>query len=433
MKIIILCKSPEKLASALQFLRKRNISAQAFSKLQDFVTQLEAGSFDMMAISLSFGHPKVEKIPLLMQQMFKLPAIVFVEEFTKQSQHLLQNPEHKHRISDQISGPALEMAATRVMREKELDHISSSGVGPSQSGTELEDGRVFVMSGSHGAKNTTFVSKGEELEADRSVSKGSTSSTIGQDISMQLMRLPNTNMSAAIAAKKPPTDFMTLWVCALAAMKEVAGEGSTPISKVENPGRCLVLNLHSPSAHGTFVFTTGAEQDAMSDLASMMIEDLFAQMKNHELGHPEESEYETIEIAENLVKEEVLSRARFNSAREGMMCQIGIAYIDHADMLSYSEFDDVDVREVPILSIQPQTELPFQLYLKLSVSCRYLNYINRGRKLHESQAARMIGYGLRNFYVHASDYDKYLAHVASQQLNDELVKRGMRLIKKGAA
>jgi hypothetical protein len=232
-------------------------------------------------------------------------------------------------------------------------------------------------------------------------------------------------------ALRPGTGFLSLWLCATDALAIAAGEQATPVTSVTQTSKCFLLNLQSAAGRGTFVFLFGpCEEDSVDSLVMLLIEELFAAMEKRGFGAPAEHEYDFMEIGEQLMREEILERARFRSAREGLVTEIEIAYIDHCDMMAYAEFEDTEMKEVPLLSISPETELEFRIYLKMNMNRRYLRYVNERRRLSADQSARLTAFGIRSVFVEGKQYELYLMHTARSQVDGELKKRGLRLIKK---
>ena len=228
-------------------------------------------------------------------------------------------------------------------------------------------------------------------------------------------------------------ESIALWVCALGAVKAVAGESGQVLSQVSSPQFFFLLSLRTEKAQGTFVIMiANPEADLTSGeiIANRLAENLFLQMRQNDFGTPAPEEFDLVEVDPYLIEKEVMIRARFNSSRENGKLQLSMSFVAHTEMLTYADFDDDALIEIPLTSIEPELALEFALLLKMKVSRSYLRYVNVTGKLSRNQAVRLTGYGIRSFYIQKKEHDKFLLHVARQEVSVELKKRGLRLIKK---
>ncbi len=519
MKIAVLCKYPNKMSSTIHFLGKRDISTVAFNNIKEFVAGMESGAFDFMVISLSFPHPNIDRVAVVMEQMYQKPVIVFIEDFEKGASLILQNSNHRYRITGQMSGPAIEMIISRIIKESTTaPETEDPDKVTTQKGTPEEKGRFIVSSKRADGDNGIYVDKGKKIQtellsllnpeattfnetqvdpnskikefkaaqtdpnpkgkefkatqaeietkqnlpkivpaakaerpqpklAEKKSDKELTVSLRQQDSSTapSPMIVPYEPGARAAAranrrrfkkgqtlhrAHKSQADAMTLWMCANDALDTVGGEKGKAIKAVNKPEKCFLLSMETGFASGSFAFLISDCGESMDGVVETLTDELFASMEKRKLGRPGDNEFDIFEIEEGLMREEVLERARMRSARAGLLADVEIAYLDHADMMTQGEFDDTVIKEVPLLSITPDMVLDFRVHLKLPLNRRYLRYVNQNRCLSEGQTVRLTSYGIRSVFVEADQYEQYLIHSARAQLDEELKKRSMRLIKK---
>ncbi len=508
-KIAVLCKYPAKLSSTIHFLGKRQISTVAFNNMKEFVAAMETGVFEFIVISLSFHHPNIERVAVVMEQMYKKTVIVFVEDFEKGSSLLLQNSHYKYRITGQISGPALEMTIARAIKElATASGTTNPEIVSNQTNKSVPEAKGKFVVSARGAKGQpgVYVDKGQKIETEllslinpegtsfketqadpTAKTKGHKATQVAPESKQNLPRIvptakaerpraaipqneskaraphpahqqrdPSATRGALIVpieqaekaamkanrrrfkkgqalhrAIRPEADAMTLWMCANDTLDAISrGKQGKALKAVANPAKCVLLSMETEFASGTFAFLISDCGDKMETVVGMLTEELFTSMEKRSLGRPAEDEFDIFEVEEGLMREEVLERARMRSAREGLLANVEIAYLDHADMITQVEFDDIEVKDVPLHSITPEMPLDFHLFLKLPLNRRYLRYVNEQRRLSENQVVRLTSYGVRTAFVEAEHYEKYLVHSARAQLDEELKKRSMRLIKK---
>ena len=176
MKIAILCKNAKKLTSSIAFLRKRDIQATAFTTLPSFLQGMKDDTYDIMLISLNMSHQKPEKIPALMQQMFKMHAIVFCEVSDAATQLALNS--FRFKIPAQATGPAIAMTISRVFRELEMKANgkldgNSNQRNPNQH--DDDDQQIITMSGAKLEADTSIYRDSSQLKRVDSTYKSTTS------------------------------------------------------------------------------------------------------------------------------------------------------------------------------------------------------------------------------------------------------------------
>jgi hypothetical protein len=418
-KVALLCRSIETVEPLLKFFRWRDVSLVAFDNLKDFEAEIEGGGFHAIGLSLLFPNAEVEKMPSDFETLYQIPVIVFVEKPDPIATARFE--EHvtlfKYRTTGPLDGASFETCVLRAIKS-----YKNSQPAPVKTRRPMDDdARIFVK----GAKpeplgqRLRLVSTTEAPAA----AKAKPAELAAQAAPAKLAEKHQKKFQSAKLfgrSKRTDAEFTSLWLCAVAALRIVAGDTSESIEAVEGVSYCALLSLHSPLAQGTFVLMLGPCDGNEEELTSQMVQEIIRQMKILELGILKPSEYEVVVVKSELVKDEVLGRARFRSARSGVIADMEVIYVDHCGLIPTESGAGKSWQEVPLLSIEPNTVVDFKVAVALPTSNRIVVYLNENRSLNENQLARLLVLGVRNVLIEEKDHLLYLEYVARQSMKKEL-------------
>jgi DNA-binding response OmpR family regulator len=137
--VVVLAKNASSVRATVTFLERRGFSAKIAASLNEAVDLFSRKEANKLLLSVNFPHPKVEMLPVLMNQSFQIETIVFAEESDRKSQNRLSNAKTKHVLFGPVSGPVVMMKVRQIDRELEGgDDEAASGSSRVAAGEKVE-------------------------------------------------------------------------------------------------------------------------------------------------------------------------------------------------------------------------------------------------------------------------------------------------------
>lgn len=102
--ILVLAKKVSSVSQTVAFLERRGFAAKIISNVSDAVDIFTKKQANILLLSVNFAHPKVEMMPVLMNQSFNVETILFAEDSDRKSQSKLSNAKTKHVLFSRCGG-----------------------------------------------------------------------------------------------------------------------------------------------------------------------------------------------------------------------------------------------------------------------------------------------------------------------------------------
>ncbi len=158
--MLIIKSNPNSLKAVEQFLKNRDWFLASTDKLKEAIVFLAQNKPSFVLISVDHPSPKVRKFPKVIEQAFPCCVMMFAERATTASFKLLLDTGMEYKINPPITGPAIERAVNKYIRDKEQAHKKSQGSGGVDG--EKSDFEFSVEIKSEGEKKSSVVAiKGE--------------------------------------------------------------------------------------------------------------------------------------------------------------------------------------------------------------------------------------------------------------------------------
>jgi hypothetical protein len=161
--VMIIKVNKTSLVSAEQFLRNREWSVFSTTSLKDALTYVVQNKPQFVMVCVDHPNKKVRTLPKLLSQAFPVCVIAFAEQSTSQSYRLLLDSQTEYRINPPVTGPAIERAVNKYIRDQEKAALASkeaiSESGAEDEGDTTGEGKT-KLKGSQGSHVITFKGEG---------------------------------------------------------------------------------------------------------------------------------------------------------------------------------------------------------------------------------------------------------------------------------
>lgn len=160
--VVILAKKESSVRQTVNFLERRGISARYVTSLNDAVDMFSRKEANMLLLSVNFPHPKVEMLPVLMNQSFAIETIVYAEETDRKSSSRLSNAKTKHILFGPVSGPVVMMKVRQIEREMagSTDDGAAEGANSRGANEKAESDDIKIGGRKPGSDDDSFVLNG---------------------------------------------------------------------------------------------------------------------------------------------------------------------------------------------------------------------------------------------------------------------------------
>lgn len=167
--LVVLAKREAGVRSTVHFLERRGFAAKYVSSLNEAVELFSKKEANMLLLSVNFPHPKVEMIPVLMHQSFKVETILFAEDNDRKTSNKLNNAKTKHVLFGPVSGPVVMMKIRQIDREMKGETDEASSSNSSHVLSSKDEGGDIKVGGRKSSDDDTVVLNGK-AEIDRKAS-----------------------------------------------------------------------------------------------------------------------------------------------------------------------------------------------------------------------------------------------------------------------
>jgi DNA-binding response OmpR family regulator len=164
--IVVLAKREAGLRSTVAFLERRGFAAKLVSSLNEAVELFSKKEANKLLLSVNFPHPKVEMLPVLMNQSFQIETILFAEESDRKSSNRLSDAKTKHVLFGPVSGPVVMMKIRQIDRELSGETDEAAAADKRTMSSKDDEGDIKV-GGRNRANEDTVVLNGKTASREK--------------------------------------------------------------------------------------------------------------------------------------------------------------------------------------------------------------------------------------------------------------------------
>ncbi len=161
--VIVLAKKESSIRATVTFLRRRDIAAKFVSSLSDAIDAFANNEGNILLLSVNFPHPKVESLPVLMNQSFGIETIVFAEDSDRKSSGRLSSARTKHILFGSVSGTVVMMKVRQIEREmNDRDAIAAALSNSTKLESDKQEAREALKRAlSESERSESIIQKGQ--------------------------------------------------------------------------------------------------------------------------------------------------------------------------------------------------------------------------------------------------------------------------------
>jgi hypothetical protein len=179
--IVVLAKNASSVRSTVLFLERRGFAAKILPSLNDAVELFSKKEANKLLLSVNFAHPKVEMLPVLMNQSFQIETILFAEENDRRSQQRLSSAKTKHVLFGPVSGPVVMMKIRQIDRDLNGGDAEQAGSSGSRGPGEKRDESDIKVGGGRSSNSDDTVVLSNRSAADKKASLDQLLNTLDDD------------------------------------------------------------------------------------------------------------------------------------------------------------------------------------------------------------------------------------------------------------
>ncbi len=430
--IVVLAKNASSVRSTVLFLERRGLSARILSSLNEAVELFSKKQANKLLLSVNFPHPKVEMLPVLMNQSFQIETILFAEENDRRSQQRLSSAKTKHVLFGPASGPVVMMKIRQIERELaggESGESSSSSARSSNDkgdeslikggGSKLDDDMYLSSGGDLQRSGDLIVQKGWQSKMKSQVQEGIDSDDGGfvseQGLALRrgldrgLKAVPTgggrrrlMNLAGPLRARNnqpslgPPSDAQRSAInedevkkrCLREALAIVAGSPTALGGQLAKHNFAALISLRSASLNWSFVVSLNFSKQLPSEIFQTIEVAFFSLLRDHGFEF-NEVETHSIVLDDMAIVENAFAFSEFTAVTQALDIEMGVARV-HAEnpvavMVPYEE----NMLSVSLRDLPANVPIAFSVYLHFERNQKYIRFLKIGSKISEPQMGRL--------------------------------------------
>ena len=149
--LVVIAREERTVRTTVAFLNRRGIPTKIVTNMNDAVELFSKKQANMALLSVNFPHPKIEMIPTLLNQSFKVDCIVFAEDSDRKTTQKLSNTKARHVLFGPVSGPVVLMRVRQIEKENQQSDqpagSTEAGENGAEKSTDDESGAIKVGGG----------------------------------------------------------------------------------------------------------------------------------------------------------------------------------------------------------------------------------------------------------------------------------------------
>jgi|GEM_PF-6103440 len=159
--LVVLAKNVSNVRSTVNFLERRGFAAKVANSLNEAVELFSRKEANMLLLSANFPHPKVEMLPVLMNQSFQIETILYAEDSDRKSSAKLNNAKTRHVLFGPVSGPVVMMKIRQIEREMNGEEDEGDASNSSRVTSSKEESGDIKVGGRKASGDDTVVLNGK--------------------------------------------------------------------------------------------------------------------------------------------------------------------------------------------------------------------------------------------------------------------------------
>jgi hypothetical protein len=454
--ILIVKASTKSLVTTEAFLGNRGWLIFSTTNLKDALNFLVEHKPPFVMISVDHPQRKVRVLPKILIQAFPVCIIAFVEQTTTASYRLLMDANTEYRVNPPVTGPAVERAISRYVRDQEkiAADIEQAAENDAAQAARLQALNQLKSLRSFGT---------EEYQND--VEEESHQLTPGPDTDLEQTDLTETHATWKDDENPPkdqnlpkdeslPSDVFTgpsvlgreinnpaamkdLGLSTLMALKNSANVGdgkvSQPLGTATNVA-CIIIESTRFSGYLVAALGKNRKLDAAflggikQRLTKFLIEsgEVLSQDEQMDIViKPVDFQNWALEYAEFLRK----------SVHNGD--EVAMAFFPiQKPTAEVGESASTDMASVKLDDLVVNVPLEFNLYMYMPVNQKYVLYTPKGSRLYQEQKSRLEGKGIKDLHMLRAEVQDLSRFKAQNHLNsmiDQFQSSGAKAQKKESA
>lgn len=383
--LLILKAQPQALGPVEGFLVNRGWSVKATSSVKEamlFLAQNQPAYF-----LVSIDHPQAQKLPRIVAQAVPVCVIAFAETNSIDSLTRLNQSGVTYTIPAPMTGPAVERAINKYLKEAHGHAKDMSGGTWKNSASSSESINVIG---------------GENQNSDFQFEQFLSQFFDGAAGIPMVPRSENFNgwIPQEPGRKKLPLQDSLISKCARQALDTacapISESQTKPLSFV-NQAYCVLIRSARFSGYLVMACPSGSvsRRHILQDIHAALMK----LMSEH--GEPT-SHNQALHIRLNKVHftDWALNDADFVHSADHNDQEIAMAFFQRLDLQHGQIFDDSEpMLAIDLHEVDENTVLQFNLYIHLEKNQKFLRYVRRGLSLATDQKQRLIQQGLERFHI----------------------------------
>ncbi len=158
-RLLIICKAKAKFESVANYLVRRGWETTISANIKDSFKTIAVFKPDFVLVSVNLPTPKINLLPSVIAQTFKVQTILFSESTDAKSLRLMQTVEASYKMTGTVSGPSAHRRIKQILQEIHQPASQTNQQNAGKANSE-EDGSIVIKGVSNLNKNETIIQKG---------------------------------------------------------------------------------------------------------------------------------------------------------------------------------------------------------------------------------------------------------------------------------
>ena len=154
--MLIIKSDANSLKGVEQFLRNRDWSLSTTHQMKDAILFLTKNKPSFVLITVDHSNPKIRKLPKIVSSAFPCCVMVYAEKATTSSFKLLMDSGIEYKINPPVTGPAIERAVNKFIRDREQAAKQQSQALNGESGKNNFEFKVEIKGGERDSGSANF-------------------------------------------------------------------------------------------------------------------------------------------------------------------------------------------------------------------------------------------------------------------------------------
>lgn len=117
LRLLFVCSNKQAIGSVGSFLKRRGWETAIVTKINDAFKLIATFKPDFVLLSVNFKSPKINQLPLVLKNTFKVNVVTFSETSDTKTLQLFQKIPADYKVQGSISGPSLQRRMRQILQE----------------------------------------------------------------------------------------------------------------------------------------------------------------------------------------------------------------------------------------------------------------------------------------------------------------------------